>query len=108
MTVTAVMASGTTPTSMENERSAGRWPRSCGTSSHCLSSSLGMDPSPRRLLILDLDRTVRVAACDLERLYEWIKRGEATDDMEWGDPSQHVLIPEAAARIIAAAEDSVV
>jgi D-glycero-D-manno-heptose 1,7-bisphosphate phosphatase len=62
----------------------------------------------RRLLILDMDRTVRVAACDLECLYEWVKRGQCTDDMAWGDPSQQVVIPEAAARIRAAAGDSIV
>ena len=26
----------------------------------------------KRLLILDLDRTVRVATCDLQCLYEWV------------------------------------
>jgi hypothetical protein len=62
----------------------------------------------KRLLILDMDRTVRVAACDLECLYRWVLQGQPTDDMPWGDPVRQVVIPEAAARILAAAEDSVV
>jgi histidinol phosphatase-like enzyme len=62
----------------------------------------------KRLLILDMDRTVRVAACDLDTLYEWVRREEPTDEMPWGSPREHVLIPEAAERILADAADCVV
>src|SRR5215210_2470264 len=62
----------------------------------------------KRLLILDMDRTVRVAACDLDGLYEWVKRCEPTDEMPWGNPREHVVIPEAADRILAEAAQAVV